>query len=930
MKRSTIFLLSFLLIFSPFFEKYALGEGETASEPKIEVRGIVDEGKYNTAVTPEIICQGTCEAYLNGRTFESGTTLSAEGEYKLVVKATIRPYTITKYFNFKIDKSAPFFDTNIDSQKESTKYKPEIYVYPTNEDATLYYSINEVQKTVSLKRWNRFYFNNELGDSGTYNISFYLEDSLGNRTETKQKTITIDNTPPVITVIGVEHEGTYRSATPIIMVNEGTYEASISTSYEYSYKEFISGTSLTREGSYRLYVKAEDAAGNQSKTTIDFNIDTTAPTIQTYGYRDEYIENTSAFPVTSPIKLKFNEPLNLSTLNTNTIQLRNMETGQYENERLDFNNAKQERESDYWRKTTFVTIPLKEKLRSLSKYRLIINTGGITDVLGNPMEPKTITQDFQTRQFYDAVSIVSSNVDGGEMGSLGSIKLQLDQDIMLKNITGSKFRLKNVSTGELVQATIYVNGKEVSLQPNAGLAENTTYELTIEPDGIVSNDGIPMRSSYTKTFKVASLFKAVSGPDEKITERRPQLSVTFNNPIDEKYVDSAYFKLLENDLSNSNEEIETKITVSPDKKTVSILPLVNFANGDRYKVTVSNRVRDIYGQQLAVSEDLSYPIEVGNIVTLLQKPADITWTQVNFKTIRLSWKDTSIGETGYYLRIDGDKENQDYYPSVKGYGSIVTFDLVFDEPFGVHTVEIIPADEEGDEAEDYKAKVTKIKLTANKPAKPSNVRVKLLRDGSLEWTWKDVPADYPGETAYVIIRKKYAEKASGANRTHSSKGRFVERIDLSKETVVNNTIVRYISRSINIEGAGGSDFESDKVKYVIKLPDKPPKATIKRSEYDKASRQLIVQWTMRDSKNVARKYAYILKRNGSIVRTTDKFTLKPGQTSVSEKLNLYNLFYSYYDDFNERDKWQIVVVTYNAVGIETNSSAKDIIFISEE
>ncbi|MCL6586219.1 MAG: Ig-like domain-containing protein [Anoxybacillus sp.] len=929
MKRIMISLLSFLFFFSPLFQSYALGEGETVSEPSIEVRGIVDGGKYNTGVTPEIICQGTCEAYLNGRTFESGTTLSDEGTYRLVVKATVRPYTITKYFNFEIDKSAPSFATNIDDTEEKRKTKPSIYVYPTNESATLYYSINGVLKTIWLDKWERFYFDNELGDNGTYTISFYLEDSLGNRTETKQKTITIDNTPPVITVIGVEDGGVYRSATPIIMVNEGTYEASISTSYDSYYKEFISGTSLTREGSYRLYVTAKDEAGNSSKTTIDFNIDTTAPTIQTYGYRGVYIENTSTFPVTSPIKLKFDEPLNLSTLNTNTIQLRNVETGQYESEKLDFANAKQEKANDYWNKVTFVTIPLKEKLRSLSKYRLIINTAGITDALGNAMEPKTITQDFQTRQFYDAVSIVSSNVDGGEMGSLGSIKLQVDQDITLKNITGTKFRLKNVSTGELVYGNIDVNGREISLQPNAGLAENTTYELTIEPDGILSNDGIPMKAPYSKTFKVASLFKAVSGPEEKITERRPQLSVTFNNPIDEKYVDSTYFKLLENDLSNRNEEVETKITLSPDKKTVSIFPLANFSSGDRYKVIVSSGIRDIYGQQLAVSEDVSYPIEVGNIVTLLQKPTDITWTQVNFKTIRLSWKDTSIGETGYYLRVDGDKENQDYYPSVKGYGSVVTFDLVFDEPLGVHTVEIMPADEEGDEAEDYKAKVTKIKLTANKPAKPSNVRVKLLRDGSLEWTWKDVPADYPGETAYVIIRKKYAEKASSANRTHSSKGRFVERIDLSKETVVNNTIVRYISRSINIEGAGGSDFESDKVKYVIKLPAKPPKATIKRSEYDQGSRQFTIQWTMKDSKNVARTYAYIFKRNGEIVATTDKFTLKPGQTSVSDTLDYYNLRYYYYD-MNEEDKWQIVVVTYNAVGIETNSSAKDIIFISEE
>jgi hypothetical protein len=371
-KMLSAFLASSLMVssISPFYVKampryIMLGEstvsesgtGEMEAEPTIEVRGVEDGALYNADVTPEIIVNGTYTAKLDGwYDFKSGSTIQREGTHTLTITATIGSKKVTKEIKFTIDKTRPSISSNLSyKQTKIRERKPNIYVY-SNEDVTLYYSINGNMKTANLSKWDQFYFN-EIDGDGTYTLSFYVQDQAGNKSETIEKTFTIKSTGPQITVSGVEDGGVYRSVTPVISVNEGTYEAR----YDY-WEKYIPGTPFTKEGSHTLTITAKDELGNWTEKVIKFRIDATGPQLKTYGWGDGYIENSTDFSVTSPIKLKFSEPLNISTLNERTIQLRNVDTGQLE--QLDFSNIKQETENDSYRPETIVIIPVKEKLKS--------------------------------------------------------------------------------------------------------------------------------------------------------------------------------------------------------------------------------------------------------------------------------------------------------------------------------------------------------------------------------------------------------------------------------------------------------------------------------------------------------------------------------------------------------------------------------------
>lgn len=227
--------------------------------------------------------------------------------------------------------------------------------------------------------------------------------------------------------------------------------------------------------------------------------------------------------------------------------------------------------------------------------------------------------------------------------------------------------------------------------------------------------------------------------------------------------------------------------------------------------------------------------------------------------------------------MDGDKGNKDYVPSIKGRLTSYTTKIMLDRPSGTHTIQVVPVVEDGEEDYDYAQTIKNVKLNMKKPVKPSQIKVKLLRDGTLEWTWKDVPADYEGEAAYVIFRKGIRDKLSSENRTRSSNGRFIEKLNIADEKIVNNRIVRYISRLVNVEGASGDDFESDKVMYKIKLPDPPPTPTLKRYEYTKSNSKFTIEWSMKDSRNLAKKYKYLLLRNGEIVAESKTVDIKQNQ-----------------------------------------------------
>lgn len=196
----------------------------------------VENGKYYNNNRTPVFNEGT--AKLNGNSFTSGTAVSAEGSYTLVVTDAAGNVTTV---SFTIDKTAPVVTGVTNNAYYNTDVTPEF-----NEGTA---KLNGSDFTSGTK----------LTLEGSYTL--VVTDNAGNVTTV---TFTIDKTAPVVT--GVTDGGLYNyDVTPEF--NEGT--ATLNGS------PFTSGTTVSADNTYTLIVT--DRAGNT--TTVVFTIDKTAPTV---------------------------------------------------------------------------------------------------------------------------------------------------------------------------------------------------------------------------------------------------------------------------------------------------------------------------------------------------------------------------------------------------------------------------------------------------------------------------------------------------------------------------------------------------------------------------------------------------------------------------------------------------------------------------
>ncbi|WP_339318037.1 S-layer homology domain-containing protein [Paenibacillus sp. FSL R10-2734] len=199
------------------------------------VYGIINNGIYKADMTITFN-EGT--ATLNGSPFTSGTTVSTEGSYKLIVADAAGNITTV---NFTIDKSAP----TVTGVADGTSY---------NVDRTI--TFNEGTATLN---GSPFTSGTTVSTEGSYKL--IVADAAGNVT-----TVNFIINKSVPTVTGVA-DGTSYNMDRTITFNEGTATM--------NGDPFVNGATVSAEGDYTLVVS--NAAGNV--TTVNFTIDKTTPTV---------------------------------------------------------------------------------------------------------------------------------------------------------------------------------------------------------------------------------------------------------------------------------------------------------------------------------------------------------------------------------------------------------------------------------------------------------------------------------------------------------------------------------------------------------------------------------------------------------------------------------------------------------------------------
>lgn len=142
----------------------------------IEITGVVNDGIYNTNVTPQFNI-GT--ATLNGASFSSGTTITVEGSYTLVVTDG----SLSKTLQFEIDKTPPTATVLINNGSYFTNHQfVDVTITPdpgVDDIVRMRYSVNSSQVSTTQLYYSQF----SIGvgsDNGDKSVRVELIDAAGN------------------------------------------------------------------------------------------------------------------------------------------------------------------------------------------------------------------------------------------------------------------------------------------------------------------------------------------------------------------------------------------------------------------------------------------------------------------------------------------------------------------------------------------------------------------------------------------------------------------------------------------------------------------------------------------------------------------------------------------------------------------------------
>ncbi|HCF58037.1 MAG TPA: hypothetical protein DFS52_08600 [Myxococcales bacterium] len=247
--------------------------------PEITLAGVHDGLASKTAVAPSFATSdphpGPVSAKLNGFSFESGTTVSAEGDYELSITASdAAGNQANLQASFAIDATAPAISVAGVTDGEQR-----------NLPATITYSAADahLQAVSATLNGQSFESGGTVAAPGSYELVVTASDTAGNSSELR-RTFAIDTEPPVIAVespqsglitkLGqVEIVASVTDDGPISSVAAGATALTPGTDGKYR-----ASVSLV-EGSNLFELVAFDGAGNSAGASISVVRDSTPPQV---------------------------------------------------------------------------------------------------------------------------------------------------------------------------------------------------------------------------------------------------------------------------------------------------------------------------------------------------------------------------------------------------------------------------------------------------------------------------------------------------------------------------------------------------------------------------------------------------------------------------------------------------------------------------
>ncbi|MDO8428551.1 MAG: Ig-like domain repeat protein [Candidatus Diapherotrites archaeon] len=244
--------------------------------PELLVQNLTENGLYlNSDFTPKFELTETnpsvTSSLLNDLEYNL-ETVSVDGDYVLEITHTDlagNSNSLTR--TFVMDQTYPV--TSIDSPTSGSFVRGIVLVQAQASD--LHLSLTQLLiDNVLVSSENEFEWNTLNYAEGAHKVEWIALDLAGNQTNSVSY-IVVDNTVPVIAIVGVT-EGTFYNSnqTPLVVVHETNPKL---TQAFLNNELFELDSTIVEEGEYTLEVQTEDLAGNTAVQSVSFVIDKTAP-----------------------------------------------------------------------------------------------------------------------------------------------------------------------------------------------------------------------------------------------------------------------------------------------------------------------------------------------------------------------------------------------------------------------------------------------------------------------------------------------------------------------------------------------------------------------------------------------------------------------------------------------------------------------------
>jgi len=382
---------------------------------------------------------------------------------------------------------------------------------------------------------------------------------------------------------------TLRATAGAAVAGTVAYDAATNTATLTPLAQLDGGTTYTAT----ITTGAKDVAGNSlaaNRTWTFITADNTPPTVTSVSP----LNGATDVAVNTSVTVTFSEPMNPSTINTTTVNVRNSNT-----------NAPVPGVVTYNAASNSATFTPSGPLANGTAYTVTVTTGAM-DVGGNALA-STFTSGFTTIPVADTTrpTVVATTPPTGATGvaTNTAVTVSFSEPMDATSINGTTVRLNVTAGGAPVAGTVTYNAgtNTATFTPTAPLANNTGYTLTVTT-GVRDVAGNTLLSDSTSTFTTVAdttaptVIATSPANDAMNVSITSAVTVTFSEDMDPARINGTTFN-----LRTTTGGIAKAGTVSYNTTTriATFTPTTPFAPATSYTGTVTTGARDVAGNGLA-------------------------------------------------------------------------------------------------------------------------------------------------------------------------------------------------------------------------------------------------------------------------------------------------------------------------------------------